>query len=54
MPGEYSPTKTFELDARDNGLTIEAMERGKAVIPISARVARIRLCAPQGGSLHLR
>ena len=30
MPGEYFLTKTFELDTRDNGLTIEAGEGGKA------------------------
>ncbi len=29
-PGEYFLTKTFELDSRDNGLTIEAAEGGNA------------------------
>ena len=32
MPGAYSLTKTFELDARDNGLTIEAAEEGKTTL----------------------
>ena len=30
--GEYFLTKTLELDARDNGLTLEAAEAGKAVL----------------------
>ncbi|HUT90025.1 MAG TPA: hypothetical protein VMY37_11040 [Thermoguttaceae bacterium] len=32
MPGECFLTETFELDARDNGLTIEAGEGGKAAL----------------------
>ncbi len=32
MPGEYFLTETFELDARDNGLTIEAAEGGRATL----------------------
>ena len=32
MPGEYFLTKTLELDPRDNGLTIEAAEAGKAIL----------------------
>ena len=30
LPGEYFLARTFELDARDNGLTIEAGEGGPA------------------------
>ncbi len=32
QPGAYFLTKTLELDARDNGLTLEAVEPGKAVL----------------------
>ncbi len=32
MPGEYFLTETLELDARDNGLTIEAEESGTVTI----------------------
>lgn len=32
MSGEYFLSKTFELDARDNGLTIEAAEAGKTTL----------------------
>jgi hypothetical protein len=32
MPGEYFLDKTLELDARDNGLTIEAAEAGKVTL----------------------
>jgi hypothetical protein len=32
MPGEYFLTKPLELDARDNGLTIEAEQPGKATL----------------------
>jgi len=32
MPGEYFLAKTLELDPRDNGLTIEAAEAGKAIL----------------------
>jgi hypothetical protein len=32
MPGEFFLAKTFELDARDNGLTIEADEVGKSIL----------------------
>jgi hypothetical protein len=32
MPGEYFLTQTLELDPRDNGLTIEAGEGGKAAL----------------------
>lgn len=32
MPGEYFLTKTLELDARDNGLTIEAQTAGKTTL----------------------
>ncbi|MFA6561217.1 MAG: right-handed parallel beta-helix repeat-containing protein [Verrucomicrobiia bacterium] len=32
MPGDYFLAKTLELDARDNGLTIEAEPAGKATI----------------------
>lgn len=32
MPGEYFLAKPFELDAQDNGLTIEAAPSGKAIL----------------------
>jgi hypothetical protein len=32
LPGEYFLSKPIELDARDNGLTIEASEAGKAIL----------------------
>jgi len=32
MPGDYFLSETFQLDARDNGLTIEAGEGGEAVL----------------------
>jgi hypothetical protein len=32
MPGDYFLAKTFELDFRDNGLTIEAAQGGKATL----------------------
>jgi len=32
LPGEYFLTKTLELDARDNGLTIEAETAGRATL----------------------
>ena len=38
MPGEYFLAKTLELDARDNGLTIEAGEGGKVTLYGGTRV----------------
>lgn len=32
LPGDYFLTRTLELDPRDNGLTIEALEPGKSTI----------------------
>ncbi len=38
LPGEYFLDRTLELDARDNGLTIEASEPGKAILYGGRRV----------------
>ncbi len=42
MPGDYFLTETFRLDARDNGLTIEAAETGNAVLYGGTPVAEWR------------